>query len=167
MDMATLSLKGHQAPLLTVMTAMMHVNADMCPLHLVLHLHSHAPCCCIPCLLGTCHHMHHIAMSLMAACTMLSCLRWLMLYSYIFLFLFSANSIFCSPVTTLSLPSLLMDMWLFSPSRAYFGTTTDHNDNDNSHLRTMTMAVALYSITGTATTTSHGVTIVTMTPYAA
>jgi len=95
---------------------------------------------------------HHIALPLIAACAALPCLHWLTLYLYVFFLLFSANSLFCSPVTTLSLPSLPTDGQPSSPSSTYYGTITNYDVNNNSHVRTMTMPAAPCS-TATVTTT--------------
>ncbi len=69
-------------------------------------------------------------MPLAAACTVSLCsFRRLTLYLYVSFFLFSANFPFCGPVAVLSPPSLPMDEWLSSPSRAYYGTTTNRDNN--------------------------------------
>jgi hypothetical protein len=136
----------------------------------------HEPCNCVaglssphaPCRLAPRGCTNRVAVPLAVACTASPCLRWLMLYSYGFFFLFfsfSANSLFCSPVTTLSPPSLLTDAWSSSPSRTYHGATTDRDDNNNGHVRTMTVAAAPRGTT--ATTTSHAATIAIVTPHAA
>jgi hypothetical protein len=110
----------------------------------------HEPCNCFAGLYHPMCHVgpapsgctHSIAVPLTAACTASLCLHWLTLYLYIFFLLFSANSLFCSPVTTLSLPSLPTDGWPSSPSSTYHSATTNCNVNDNGHVRTMTVAVA-------------------------
>jgi hypothetical protein len=108
-----------------------HVNVTVPPMTarttlpspLQLHaLHHHPPHGC----------MHCVAVPLVAACITSLCPSWLhtrvavlLACLYIFLFLISTNFLFCGPVTALS-PSLLMDAWPSSPSRAYHGATTDH-----------------------------------------
>src|SRR6266853_1886538 len=82
---------------------------------------------------------HHVALPLVSPCPLwlhtprrCACVTVLLVLAYpllvSFLFSFSANFFFCSPVTALS-PSLPTDARLSSPSRAYHGATTDHNDN--------------------------------------
>src|SRR6266851_958144 len=122
----------------------------LCPLWL------HTPCCCAP------HsYTHHIAMPLMAACTTLLCLH----YHASCISLPSActfSFFFCSLVTVL-LPSLPIDVWPPSPSRAYHSATTNHN---NDATTTITMAAALCSIIiATTTIIPHGVMTITTTPY--
>jgi hypothetical protein len=80
------------------------------------------PCCRAP------HGCtHRLTLPFAAARATLPCfLHQLTLCSYVFLFLFYANFLFCDPVTALSSP---MDAQPSSFSRAYHGATTDRNDS--------------------------------------
>ncbi len=93
-------------------------------------------------------------------------------------FLFSANFSFCGPIAVLSLPSLPMDERLSSPSRAYHGATTNHDDNGTMAMMcvqprgcdNVTMMITATAPCGTmtaTTSTQHGTTTVTMTPHVA
>ena len=145
--------------------AITHNNAGMPPYYCMHHVAmllaaacTMSPCSlqlhALPCL-TPCSCMHCLASPLVAACTASPCPSWLhapcrcacvtvlLVQAYpllvLFLFSFSANFFFCSPVTVLSPPSLLMDAQPSSPSRACHNATTNH---DNNATTMMTAAVA-------------------------
>ncbi len=146
------------------MTVMMHGDTNMPPCHYMRHVAMPlmAACTILACPLWLCAscclapygYAHYVTLPLVAVCTMSPCPSWLCILCHCahitmllapaypllvcFLFSFSANFFFCSPVTVLSPSSLLMDIWPSSPFRAYHGATINCDDN-----ATITMAVAV------------------------
>jgi hypothetical protein len=87
----------------------------------------HAPTCAVS--LCSLHTPCHVPLAAARTASLCSLRRLTLGTLYVFFVLFSANFLFCGPVTVLSPPSFPTDARPSSPSRAHHSPTTDRDDN--------------------------------------